>query len=501
MSTSDKSKATEQLRQLALKGSMATLIAQSTKLGFSAISIVVLSRLLSPDDYGIFAMAISVIGFLEILRSLGLIEAIVKEPILSDEQLTALWIVNSLTGLGFTLFIVAIAPLMAWFYHDSRVLPIMTALAPTFMIACVSIQHNALLRREMRFKALLTVEVLFVASSVSVSICLAWLGFDYWALVVGTLTGEIVSTILLWLIEPWRPKLPANFAATAKMLRFGLHMQCANILAVIPIKLDNILVGRFFGGANLGIYSRAFNLIMLPIDQLIVSANMVAIPTLSRLRDDPKRFCAYYLKALSIMTHFSLPGSMYLLIMSEEIIALVLGNKWTTAVPIFQVLSLVSFALPIGESHKWVNIALGRGGRMLRISAFVSITFVLALFVGLAWGPIGVAASITISYWLVFLPILAFAFKGSPVKYLSVLKTLLKPLLVAVFVGLALVAYKINISFMISATWQSLTIALVITSLTMVITSSVLAGKINPLQHLRTQLLELKTGSPNPQRH
>lgn len=488
---SSKLQSKDDLWHRAMRGVTATVIAQGAKLALNAVSIVVLARLLAPEDYGLFAMAVAVTGFLEIFRSLGLIEAIVKEPKLENVQLTALWMVNAATGLGLAALTLALAPVLAWFYNDPRLLPVTAALAPAFAIAGLSFQHNALLRREMRFKVVLAVEVLFIGASVSVSIAFALLGFGYWSLVAGTLAGETVSTIVLWLAHPWRPSRPADFGSTGPMLRFGLHIQAANILAAIPIYLGNILVGHNWGAVELGFYTRAFNLVFLPLYQLVTSANLLAVPTLSRLRDDPQRFRAYYLKALSLVTHFSMPVSMFLVVMSEEIIALVLGSKWQAATPIFRILSIVSFALPVGESHKWVNIALGRSHQMLRISAFVTISFVSAMLISLPWGAIGVAASITVSYWLVLLPILAYALHGSPIDYPSLLKTLLRPVLVSLCVGLALVAYKTNFVGTTDVAWKTLSLAAMITASTAVAAASAMAGEINPIRYVGASIRAL----------
>lgn len=489
---SSKPIAQDNLQRRAVRGGIATVIAQGMKLALNAISIVVLARLLTPEDYGLFGMVVAVTGFLEIFRSLGLLEAIVKEPELDDTQLTALWVITATMGLALAAITLALAPLLAWFYNDPRVLPITLALAPTFAIAGISIQHNALLRREMRFKAVLGIEVLFIGASVGVSIACAFLGFGYWSLVAGTLAAETVSTIALWSVHRWRPRRPANFATAGPMLRFGLHIQAATILAVVPIKLDNILVGRFWGSAALGFYSRAFNLVFLPLDQLVVSTNLLAIPTLSRLRDDPARFRAYYLKALSLVTHFSMPASMFLIVMSEEIIALILGDKWQAATPIFRILSIASFAIPVGESHKWINVALGRGQKMLRISAFISVAFVSAMLVGLRWGPVGIAGSITVSYWLVLLPILAYALHGSPIDFPSTLKTLIRPALTSVCVGLALLAYKAYLVDSLDSAWQILALAVALGILTATIAASAMAGEINPLRHMRSSIRALR---------
>ena len=482
----------DDLRHRAMRGGTATIFAQGAKLALNAISIVVLARLLAPEDFGLFAMVVAVTGFLEIFRSLGLIESIVKEPSLDEAQLSALWMVSAAMGLALAALTLALAPLLAWLYNDPRVLAVTAVLALTFVIAGVSIQHNALLRREMRFRAVLAVEVLFIATSVCVSIVSALLGFGYWSLVIGALAGETASTIALWAAHPWRPRRPADFSSTGPMLRFGLHIQAANVLAVIPINLGNILIGHNWGGAALGFYSRAFNLIFLPLNQLVASTNLLAVPTLSRLRDDPNRFRAYYLKALSLVTHFSMPTSMFLVVMSEEIIALVLGSKWQSATPIFRILSIVSFAIPVGESHKWVNVALGRGDKMLRISTFISVSFVSALFIGLPWGPTGVATSITASYWLVLLPVLAYAFHGSPVDYRSVLKALLRPLLVSVCVGLALVVYKVNFVGASDAAWVTLLLAAVFTVSTAAFAASAMAGEVNPIRYVRASIRALK---------
>lgn len=480
----------DNLRGRALRGGVVTLIGQATKLAVNLLGIVVLARLLTPSDYGLVAMVVAVTSFLEIFKTLGLLDATVQARDIRHSQASTLFFINLLTALCLFATTLALAPLLAHFYHEPRVLPLAMVQACTFLIGGLYIQHMALMRRQMRYASLVGVDILYMAVSVGVGIGCAWSGLGYWSLVIGSLSAETVVCLLLWSINRWRPGWHFRWSEVREMVLFGVHMQMANVLAVIPIKLDNILIGRFWGSRDLGIYSRAFSLAFLPTEQMVEAVRAIAVPTLSRLQQDPPRFRQYYLKALSLLTHFSLPTTMFFVMMSEEVVALVLGSKWQAVAPIFRMLCIVALVLPIGESHKWVNVSLGRGQRMFRISMAIAVAFVTAIVAGLPYGPIGIATAIAGVYWVGLLPVLYYALQDSPVSLSDLLRTVRAPFLAAMIAGVCMGVLK---------WWGAglpdllcLILALLITLAVALLVATWSAGEADPRQFLRKSVAALR---------
>lgn len=478
------------LRQRVLRGGAVTMTGQMAKLIINLVGIVVLARLLTPNDYGLVAMVVAVTSLLAVFKTLGLMDATVQGNEINHQQVSTLFFINVLTGGGLFLMTLALAPLLAAFYNEPRVMLLTLAQGTVFIIGGLYLQHLALLRRQMRYGTVVGLDILNMATTVAVSIALALLGFGYWSLVVGAIAAEVAVLIAAWMASRWRPGWHFRWNEVGQMVRFGLHLQFANFLAVIPIKLDNILIGRFWGGRDLGIYSRAFSLAFLPLEQFIEAGRAIAVPTLSRLQNDPEKFRRYYLKALSLMTMALMPAAMFCVVMSEELIGLVLGKQWAEVAPIFRALCFIAFVIPIGESHKWINISLGRGQVMFKISVVISITFISAVVVGLSYGPLGVATAISGLYWFILFPVMHYALKDTPLMLSDVIRTVLGPFVSALCAGIAMLMFK----------WASpempdflrLMGALGITAVVVLFVSTWFAGERNPKRFLINSVSMLK---------
>ncbi len=179
------------------------------------------------------------------------------------------------------------------------------------------------------------------------------------------------------------------------MLAFGGNLTGFNVVNYFARNLDNILIGRYWGVEPLGLYSKAYSLLMLPLQQINAPISSVAIPALSRLQNDPEQYRKYYLKAISLITFVSLPGVMFMIVMSENIIRVVLGEQWIKASPIFSVLGISALIQVVLNTNGWLHVSIGRTDRMFRWGIFASFFIVVSFFIGLPYGAIGVATSLS----------------------------------------------------------------------------------------------------------
>jgi len=192
---------------------------------------------------------------------------------------------------------------------------------------------------------------------------------------------------------------------------------------------DNILIGRFLGAATLGLYSRAYAMLMLPIQQLNGPISSVAIPALSRLQNEPERFRNYYRKTLGLMVLLSVPLVAWMLVSAHHIILLVLGEAWEGAIPLFRALGGAAMVGTINIAGGWLFVCLGRTDRQFRAVALHSLGLVIAFVVGLPWGAFGVAVACSAATVAFRVPYLAYAAHGTPVQLRDIGKVLLFPLL------------------------------------------------------------------------
>src|SRR4029453_6193239 len=226
-----------------------TVSAQGAKFLLNLVSTMILARLLNPGDFGLVAMVTTVTGFLRVFKDAGLSIATVQREKITHAQVSNLFWINIAVSAVSTLVVAASAPIIARFYHNPNLISITLLLSTTFLISGTTVQHQALLKRQMRFKALALIEVGSMVIGVLVGATMALRGYRYWALVGSSLSTEIASLMLTWSVSRWRPQLPARRSGIAPLLSFGAHRTASELILSLARGSDNLLIGRFYGPA------------------------------------------------------------------------------------------------------------------------------------------------------------------------------------------------------------------------------------------------------------
>jgi O-antigen/teichoic acid export membrane protein len=372
------------------------VLSRVATLVISLAGTAVLARVLTPADFGLLAMVATFTVLLNQFSDLGLSMATIQRPDISDDQVSYLFWTNVGVGLVAALLTALFAPTLAWFYGEPKLTDVTLVLATAFVVSGAGVQHRALLRRQMRFATLawIRVGVAVVVPVVGISAALA--GWGYWSLVAMNLALAVFSTLAVWIWCGWRPGLPRSSPGMGSMLTFGWQITGSRLLGFLTRNLDNILIGKIWGDAALGFYGRAYQLLMLPVQQLINPLTSIVVPALSRLQNDEERYRNYYHRALLTLSAISMPAIVVAFVISEEIVRIILGPQWLPAVPIFRLLAPAAF---IGTFNPmgWVWVSLNQTDRQLRWSAISTPFYVLAFAIGVQWGPEGVAACFSIA--------------------------------------------------------------------------------------------------------
>ena len=210
-----------EIKQKTLRGGVAKICAQGVNFTLRMGSLMVLSRLLDPKDFGLVGMVTAMIGVFNLFRDFGLSTAAVQRPDVTREQHSTLFWVNVLVGILLAVLVLAAAPLIAAFYHEPRLTAVASVLAAGFIFNAAGVQHDALLQRQLRFTTTATVDIIALVCSVSTGIAIAMAGLGYWALVATTVVPPLVSTICFWIATGWIPGRPHRGVGILPMLRFG----------------------------------------------------------------------------------------------------------------------------------------------------------------------------------------------------------------------------------------------------------------------------------------
>ena len=441
------------LKGRSVRGSAINLSGQSCKFILNLGGTAILARLLTPSDFGILAMVMAVIGFVIFFRNLGLSMATVQREDIANHQVNSLFWVN----LGFSLVILliswAIAPGIAWVYGEPRLTHITLIIATGFIFGGLMGQHQALLHRYMRYKELNIVETLSLLGAVVVGVFSAIRGWGYWSLVFKLLSEQFFLMAGMWLTCSWRPGRPTFFKGAGSLIQFGGNLAGVNILFYLMANLDKFLIGTFYGTKPLGFYSLAYQFLYLPIQQINFPFSRVALPALSRLQNDISTYRLYYRKALHFMVGISWPLVVFLLVTADHVVQIFLGSQWLDSVILFRLLGPAALLGSLGAATRWVFVSLGQTDRQLRWTLLVTPITFLGFGVGLFWGPVGVAASLSITRILLWFPGIIYCFKTTPLKISDLGSAIWRPVVSSALAAVVLLLL-IGLDFNMGLGWK-----------------------------------------------
>jgi O-antigen/teichoic acid export membrane protein len=416
------------LRGRSVRGGALTITSQGAQFLLQSISTIVLARLLTPADFGLVAMVTAITGLGQAFADLGLSEATIQRPEISHKQVSTLFWINVAIGVTLMLITVALAPVLAWFYREPRLKDITLLLSVTFLIGGLRVQHDALLRRQMRYSSLAIRDIASYVMAVPLAIIMAWKGAGYWAIVALPLTLNTIGMVLSWLLAGWIPGLPRSDAKVGSLIAFGGNVAGSYLIYNVNQSADSVLIGWYWGAGLLGLYSRAYNLLMLPVRQLGAPARGVAVPAFSRVQGDPERFARYYLRAVNLIMWISAPIFGFLFVAAEPVIVLVLGSKWRAAAPVFQILAIAAVGQQLRESTVWLLVSRGDSKRLLKLLLIISPIIVGSFVIGLPFGIKGVALAGSLVLVGIFPWMLKFAFRGTRLTLRHVGRAILCPI-------------------------------------------------------------------------
>lgn len=434
---------TEELSKILVDGGVITFAAQLIKLALNIGSTALLARMLGPQDYGLIAMVLVVTNFLMIFKDFGLSAASIQAEDFDHEKASTFFWINILIGAALMVLTVFLAPVLTRFYGDPRVFTVTVVLSLGFIFGSSSAQHQALLARKLAFLKLSLIDILSLAVGFLVGIICAWNELGYWALVWMQLATLLAGSIAFWVASGWIPGAPLKSAPIRSLLIFGANLSGFNFLNYFCRNFDNLLIGRMFGAELLGLYSRAYSLLLFPIGQIVAPLSAVVVPTLSHLQDKPEQFRKYYLNSLKIVAYISMPLIAAMAVLSSEIIGVVLGKDWMAASPYFTVLAIAAFFQPADSTVGWVLVSRGLGQRLLRWGFIAAPVTLLSFIVGAQWGALGVAIGYAISSILLVAPQFYFTLMGTGISMKDIFGALYRPTLLSLFCALIMELFHI----------------------------------------------------------
>ena len=409
--------------------------------GFQAILriiiLMILSRLLNPLDFGIASVATIIIGFTNIVTDLGINAVLIQRPVITRNHIRAGFTISILFG-GFLAIILWIAaPIISSFFRMDQLATILRVIVigiPVESFSCVS---GALIARDLQFKRLAIMQVVTYGLGYGgVGVILSILGFGVWALIGATLGQAILYSVITFTLHPFSLKPKIDKIIFKEFLFFGGGFTVAQIGNYVATNGDNLVVGRFLGAVDLGLYGRAYQLMSMPAQLIGSSIDTVMFPILARLQDDLVYVKSVFRRAVLLIALLIIPLSVIVIILAPEIIILLLGESWRGAIVPFQILTAGMFFRTAYKMSDSLTRALGavysRAWRQWVYSAAV----IIGALAGQFWGVRGVAFGVLIALTIHFALNTSLSLKLIAMTWIEFLKTQFPAICLSTIIGM-----------------------------------------------------------------
>jgi PST family polysaccharide transporter len=419
-----------QLRQRTIQSGVAAVVARTLQTLLFLGAAIAMARLLTPADFGIFAMVAPLGIIAGNIINQCVQTALLQHGDLRDPELDAFFwfIARATAGIALTMAIGGV--ILARFYDEPRVIGIAGAWAALLLFLVPATFQEALLKRSLRFPGVMAVQLSTLALGIAFSLLAAWRGAGYWALAVQVLVMEGARATGIFALSDWRPRMPRRSwpVGDASLRRAWLHISGVRLAVWLRDLPDLLAIGWLGGAAVLGNYSTARRWSTYPFYEPFLALTDVTLAALRRVRDDPARFTHLVSRAFLVMLTISVPAIAFVAVEARTVVRVVLGPQWDGAVPFVRLLSVAAFAIALIRVTRWIYLAQGQTRRLLVWAMLIEAPLIaLAVLVGLIWGAYGVAVAVAAVSVMLILPAFVFGIRGTALSLADVLRAVARP--------------------------------------------------------------------------
>ncbi|WP_224279015.1 lipopolysaccharide biosynthesis protein [Nocardioides lacusdianchii] len=388
----------------ALRGGTITVFGQGARIALQILGLVILSRLLEPEAFGVVAIAQVFVTTGDVLRDLGLTPAAIQADTLSRQQQSNLFWLNVLLSTGLAAAGVAFATVADDIFRQSDLGLVLAALMPLFLLNAAQSSFQIDLIRRSRYTQLVLADVAGQAAGLVACCAAALAGWGYWALVAQALTVSGGALVLKGIFSRWLPVRPAKNAGTRPLVVYGVQLSAAQILSLVASNADTVALGYTARTADVGYYNRGYQLLNAPMQQLLGPLSNVAVPLLARARHDFPTYTTYLRRAQTLIAAPMAWFFMTCAALAGPIVGVVLGDGWERTGQVFQALAIGGAFQQLSFISFWAFLSLGLTHELVRYNVVTKLGTVVAIVVGAQGGLVGVAWAVTASLavsWLI----------------------------------------------------------------------------------------------------
>ncbi|MFD2998842.1 MOP flippase family protein [Pontibacter toksunensis] len=428
-----------EIKKEAIRGVKWTSLSTGLTVIIQLIQTAILARILSPEDYGLMALANIAMGFISIFLDMGISYAIISKPHITHQQLSSLYWLNIITGILLFVILSSASPLVAAFYDEQELTPIIIITSITFISSGFSIQYYALLSKELKFDILSKIAILTQGTGFLISVILAFNGFKIYSLVYAYLFSSLFNSLLLIYFgrKYHVPSFYYSFQEIKEFISFGSFQIGERTLNYFNSQFDSLIIGKVLGPGMLGFYTLAKNLTIKPIDIINPIITKVTIPIMSKVSSDTNYLGRIYKKTLEYLCSINFPIYALFFILAEPIILVLYGAKWTEAIHFFRLLSLYFLIRttfnPIGS----LLIARGKANWAFYWNLSFFTIMPVAIWLGSFWGVSGVIFALIILFILGIYPLYRYLISTLiSISFSEYIKVITAPLVPVFFSGI-----------------------------------------------------------------
>jgi O-antigen/teichoic acid export membrane protein len=361
--------------------------------GFTFVALILIARRIGPEEFGLIGIIAIFIAVGNSLIDGGLSSSLIRTKEVDNIDYSTIFFTNILISVFIYILIYFSAPFIATFFNQLVLLQIIRVYCLVFIISGFSSVQLAIFNKEMKFKLIMLINIPSKIVGICIGIYTGYNGFGVWSIVFMYISTQTLSTILLWLTSHWKPSLVFSKKKLKMHYHFGYKLLISSLLDRIFHNVYNIIIGKFFPIATLGLFERAKKFTDYPSSTLTSVISKVTYPMLVLLRDDKKKIAIIYRKLLRITFFVTGPLLLGLAAVAEPMFKIVLGENWVGAIPFFQILCLSAMFYPIHSFNINILKVYGRSDWFLKLELIKKVIAVLVLIIGFQFGIFGIVWS------------------------------------------------------------------------------------------------------------
>ena len=405
--------------------------------GVTFLVTIVLARLLVPEVYGLMALVTVFTAILQVFVDSGMGNALIQKKDADDLDFSSVFFFNLVMCISLYLLLFVCAPLIASFYHNPELTPVIRVLGITLLIAGVKNVQQAYVSRTLQFKRFFFATLGGTLGAAVIGIAMAYMGFGIWALVVHSLFNIVVDTVILWLTVRWRPRLQFSFSRLKELLRYGWKLMASSLLHTFYTNLRTLIIGKLYTTADLAYYEKGQSFPTLIVSNINASIDSVLFPTMSGVQDNPETVKAITRRAIVTSSYLMWPMMVGLAVVAKPLVVLLLTEKWLDVVPFLQIICFSMGLEPLQTANLNAIKALGRSDIYFKLEIVKKTISITILLLSMRFGVVGIAIS-GLAY-----SVIATMFNAAPNKkllgysYLEQVKDILPCFILALMMGVA----------------------------------------------------------------